>query len=94
MNVFWKNNAKYHVFSNVWKSFVDNILRKEEDLDKFGSIDMNKYNCRFDPREELNRGVEQHPLNQVNEDWQNRYAVMQHIILSSLNFYFKKMYFF
>ena len=71
MSVFWKNNAKYRVFSNLWRSFIDSILRKEEMLDKVGSIDMNKYDCRFDAREELNRGVERHPLNHVNEGWQN-----------------------
>ena len=34
MCVFWKNNTKYRVYSN---------------------LDMNKYDCRFDAREELNQ---------------------------------------
>ena len=38
-------------------------------LDKFGSINMNKYDGRFDAREELNCGVERHTLNHVNEGW-------------------------
>ena len=67
MCVFWKSNTKYHVYSNLWWSFVDSILRKEEDLHKFGNVDMNKYDCRFDARKKLNRGVEQHPLHHVNE---------------------------
>ena len=51
------------VFSNLWWSFVDGISRQEEMLDKLGSINMNKFDCRFDAREELNnRGAEQHPL--------------------------------
>ena len=33
---------------------------------------MNKYDCRFDAREELNQGVEWHPLHHVNEGWQHR----------------------
>ena len=72
MSVFWKNNAKYRVFSNLRWSFVDSISRQEEDLHKFGSIDMNKCDFRFDAREELNRGAEQHPLHHVNEGWQHR----------------------
>ena len=55
MCVFWENNTKYRVYSNLWWSFVDSILRKEEDLHKFGNVDMNKYDCRFDAREELNQ---------------------------------------
>ena len=67
MCVFWKSITKYHVYSNLWWSFVDSILRKEEDLHEFGSTDMNKYDCRFDARKKLNRGVERHPLHHVNE---------------------------
>ena len=79
MGVFWKNNAKYHVFSNLWQSFIDSILRQEEMLDKFGSIYMNKYDCRFDAREEVNRVAERHPLDHVNESWQHRtHAVYNH----------------
>ena len=66
MCVFWKSITKYHVYSNLWWSFVDSILRKE-DLHKFGNIDMNKYDCRFDARRKLNHGVERHPLHHVNE---------------------------
>ena len=61
------------VFSNLWWSFVDRISRQEEMLDKLGSINMNKFDCRFDAREELNnRGAEQHPLQQINKGWQYR----------------------
>ena len=70
--VFWKNNIKYCIYSNLWWSFGDSILRKEEDLHKFGNVDMNKYDCRFDAKEELNQGVEWHPLHHVNEGWQHR----------------------
>ena len=72
MSVFWNNNAKYRVFSNLRWSFVDSILRQEEDLHKFASIDMNKCDCRFHAREELNCDAEQHPLHHENEGWQHR----------------------
>ena len=74
--IFWKNNTKYLVYSNLWWSFVNSILRKEDDLHKFVNVDMNKCNCRFDAREERNRGAERHPLHHVNENWQHRIHVV------------------
>ena len=72
MCIFWKNNAKYCIYSNLWQSFIDSKLRKEEDLHKFGNVDINKYDHRFDAQKEFNCGVEQHPLHHVNEGQQHR----------------------
>ena len=37
MHVIWKDNSQYRVFTNLWKSIVD---------DKYEPIDVNKYNCK------------------------------------------------
>ena len=44
MHIIWVNNSKYGACTNLWKSFADEIIRKEESLDKYGYIDVNKYN--------------------------------------------------
>ena len=44
MHIIWVNNSKYGPYTNLWKSFADEIISKEESLDKYGYIDVNKYN--------------------------------------------------
>ena len=44
MHIIWVNNWKYRAYTNLWRSFADEIMRKEESLDKYGYIDVNKYN--------------------------------------------------
>ena len=43
MYVIWLNNSKYRVYTNLWRSFADEIIRKEGVVDKDGNIDVNKY---------------------------------------------------
>ena len=44
IHIIWVNNSKYRAYTNLWRSFADEIMRKEESLDKYGYIDINKYN--------------------------------------------------
>ena len=44
MHIIWVNNSKYRAYTNLWRSFADEIMRKEESLDKYGYIDINEYN--------------------------------------------------
>ena len=44
MHIIWVNNSKYRAYTNLWRRFADEIMRKEESLDKYGYIDVNKYN--------------------------------------------------
>ena len=44
MHIIWVNNSKYRAYTNLWGSFANEIMRKEESLDKYGYIDVNKYN--------------------------------------------------
>ena len=44
MHIIWVNNSKYRVYTNLWRSFAEEIMRKEESLNKYGYIDLNKYN--------------------------------------------------
>ena len=46
MHVIWKDNSKYRVFTNLWRSFAQEIISKEDLIDKYGYIDANKYNCK------------------------------------------------
>ena len=36
--IIWKDNLKFRVFSNLYKSFLDKIFRKENIKDKIGEI--------------------------------------------------------
>ena len=45
MHVIWKDNSQYRVFTNLWRSFAQAIMNKEDLIDKFAYIDVNKYNC-------------------------------------------------
>ena len=44
MHIIWVNNSKYRAYTNLWRSFSEEIMRKEESLNKYGYIDLNKYN--------------------------------------------------
>ena len=44
MHIIWVNNSKYRAYTNLWRSFAEEIMRKEESLNKYGYIDLNKYN--------------------------------------------------
>ena len=44
MHKIWVNNSKQRACTNLWRSFTDEIVKKEELADKYGCIDLNKYN--------------------------------------------------
>ena len=46
MNVIWKDNSQYRVFTNLWRSFAQEIMNKEELIDKYGYNDINKYSSK------------------------------------------------
>ena len=46
MNVIWKDNSQYRVFTNLWRSFAQEIMNKEDLIDKYGYNDINKYSSK------------------------------------------------
>ena len=46
MHVIWRDNSQYRVFTNLWRSFTQEIINKEDLIDKYGYIDVNQYNCK------------------------------------------------
>ena len=44
MHIIWKDNSHYRVYTNLWRSFAQEIINKEDLIDKYGYIDVNKYN--------------------------------------------------
>ena len=44
MHIIWVNNSKYRAYTILWRNFTDEIMKKEELVDKYGYIDVNKYN--------------------------------------------------
>ena len=42
----WKDNSQYRVFTNLWRSFAQELMNKEDFIYKYGYIDINKYNCK------------------------------------------------
>ena len=44
MHIIWVNNSQHRAYTNLWKSFAEEIMRKEESLDKYGYLDGNRYN--------------------------------------------------
>ena len=46
MHIIWKDNSQYRVFTNLRRSFVQEIMNKKDPKDKFRYIDVNKYNCK------------------------------------------------
>ena len=45
MDVILRDNSQCRVFTNLWKSFAHEIMKKEDLIDKYGYTDVNKYNC-------------------------------------------------
>ena len=46
MHIIWKDNSQYGVFTNLWRSFAQELMNKEDLIDKYRYIDVNKYNCK------------------------------------------------
>ena len=46
MQLIWKDNSQCRVFTNLWRSFAQDIMNKEDLIDKYGYTDVNKYNCK------------------------------------------------
>ena len=46
MYVIWKDNSHYRIFANLWRSFAQEIMNKEDLIEKYGRIDVSKYNCK------------------------------------------------
>ena len=46
MHIIWKDNSQYRVFTNLWRSFAQELMNKEDFTYKYGYIDINKYNCK------------------------------------------------
>ena len=44
MHIIWVNNSKYRAYTNLWRNFTDEIMKKEKLVDKYGYIDVSKYN--------------------------------------------------
>ena len=44
MHVIWKNNAKFRVFTNLWRSLAQKIINRENLLDKYGYLEVSKHN--------------------------------------------------
>ena len=44
MHVIWKNNAKFRVFTNLWRSLDQKIINRENLLDKYGYLEISKHN--------------------------------------------------
>ena len=43
MYVIWKENVKYRVYTYLYQTDADHLMKKEENSEKYGSIDVNKY---------------------------------------------------
>ena len=46
MHVIWRDNSQYRVFTNLGRSFTQEIPNKEDLIDKYRYIDVNQYNCK------------------------------------------------
>ena len=46
MHVIWKDDSWYRDFTKLWRSFAQEIMNKEDLIDKYGYIDLNKHNCK------------------------------------------------
>ena len=44
MYVICKNNAKFRVFTNLWRSLDQKIINRENLLDKYGYLEISKHN--------------------------------------------------
>ena len=45
-HVIWKYNLQYRVFTNLWRSFAQEIMNREDLIYKYGYTDVNKYICK------------------------------------------------
>ena len=43
MHVIWKENVKYRVYTNLYRTDTNDIMKKEENFKKYGTIDVSKY---------------------------------------------------
>ena len=43
MYVIWKENVEYRVYTNVYQTDADHLMKKKENLEKYGSFDVSKY---------------------------------------------------
>ena len=46
MHRVWRNTKKFRVFTNLWRSFAQEIMNKEDIVEKYGYADVDKYNPR------------------------------------------------
>ena len=46
MHVIWKDDSQYRVFTNLWRGFTQEIMNKEDLIDKNRYIDINKFNFK------------------------------------------------
>ena len=46
MYIMWKDNSQYRVFMNLWRSFAQELMNKEDLIDKYRYTDINKYNYK------------------------------------------------
>ena len=46
MRIICKDNSQHRVFTNLRRSFAQEIMNKEDLMDKYKYIDINKYNCK------------------------------------------------
>ena len=42
-HVIWKYNWQYRVFTNLWRSFAQEIMNREDFIYKYWYTDVNKY---------------------------------------------------
>ena len=47
MHIVWRNNQKFRVFTNLWRSFAQEIMNKKDIVEKYGYVDVKKYNTRY-----------------------------------------------
>ena len=46
MHRVWRNTKKFRVFTNLWRCFAQEIMNKEDIVEKYGYVDVDKYNAR------------------------------------------------
>ena len=83
MHVIWKDNSQYRVFTNLWRSFAQEIMNKEDLTDKYGFIDvinitvkLHKLLIPFEIKEKPRVALHLHCLtNNSNVNMQSTYLV-------------------
>ena len=46
MHIIWKDNSQYRVLTNLWRSLAQEIMGKEDLIDKYRCTAVNKYNWK------------------------------------------------